>query len=266
MAVRLGFAVAAHLDVEILVVDEALAVGDFAFQRKCLSRMAGAARDGRTVLFVSHDLAAIASLTGRAICLEAGSIVAAGATPDVVAEYLARSMRRETGDGYALLAGRARPDAIVNSEAVRLDWVRTTDRAGGQCAAFREGEPIAVEFGFTVVREAANLEFISGVASVEQGVVLFLVSSPKYAAPVGPGTYALGLRIDPNFLRAGAYSLGFKVFADGARADTMHDALRFDVIDAAVPSQPPGEYHRWDGHMRFDYAWGQIARRHVGAV
>jgi len=140
------------------------------------------------------------------------------------------------------------------------------DRTGRQCAAFKEGEPIAVEFGFTVAREAANLEFVSGVASVDQGVVLFLVTSPKYEAPVAAGTYTLGLRIDPNFLRAGAYSLGFKVFAEGARADTLHDALRFDVIETAVQGLPPGEYRRWDGHMRFDYAWGQIARRQAGAV
>jgi hypothetical protein len=149
---------------------------------------------------------------------------------------------------------------------VRLEWVRTMDATGRQCAAFQEGAPIAVEFGFTVVREAANLEFISGVASVEQGVVLFLVTSPRYEAPVAPGTYTLGLRIDPNFLRAGVYSLGFKVFADGARADTMHDALQFDVIDASTQGLPQGEYRRWDGHMRFDYAWGQIARRQTSVV
>jgi lipopolysaccharide transport system ATP-binding protein len=258
--VRLGFAVAAHLEVEILVVDEALAVGDVAFPRKCLGRMAGAAREGRTVLFVSHDLAAVGSLTDRAICLDAGTIVAAGATPDVVGEYLARSVTRETEGGYASLTRRARPEAVAGSEAVRLEWVRTANLAGAQRGAFGEGDPIVVEFGFTVLCEAAHLEFVSGVASVEQGAELFVVTSPKYAAPVATGTYTLGLRIDPNFLRAGAYSLGLKAFADGRRADTMHDALRFDVLERVAPGEPAGEYRRWGGHMRFDYAWGQIAQ------
>lgn len=265
MHVRLGFAVAAHLEVEILVVDEALAVGDVTFQRKCLGRMAGAANEGRTVLFVSHDLAAIGSLTDRAICLDEGRMVAAGATPDVIGEYLARAARPDVEGGYASLSGRSRPEAIVNSDAVRLDWARTADRAGAQRGAFDEGDPILVEFGFTVVRPAERLEFVSGVASVEQGVVLFIVTSPKYEGPIAPGAYALELRIDPNFLRAGAYSLGFKVFADGRRADTLHDALRFEVVDAAAAGGPVGEYRRWDGHMRFDYAWSPIARRADGS-
>jgi lipopolysaccharide transport system ATP-binding protein len=259
MAVRLGFAVAAHLETEILIVDEALAVGDASFQRKCLGRMAGVAREGRTVLFVSHDLAAIASLTETAICLDAGTIVGAGATTDVIRDYLDRGVNRDDETGVARLRERTRPQEIAHSGTVRLDWVRTTSPEGVPASAFEEGEAINVTFGLTVEQPAGTLEFVLGVGSVEQSVVVFLVTSPRHQC-VGPGRYTIGMRIDPNHLTAGSYSLGLKVIADGTRADTVHDALRFVMIDATAPQGVPGEYRKSSGLLRVDYAWDQTLR------
>src|ERR1043165_6192809 len=88
MIVLLAFAVAAHLEPEILLIDEVLAVGDFAFQKKCLSKMNEVAKHGRTVLFVSHDLGAVNGLCTRAILLHDGQIIKAGATEEVTAHYL----------------------------------------------------------------------------------------------------------------------------------------------------------------------------------
>lgn len=88
MYVRLAFAVAAHLEPEILLVDEVLAVGDAAFRRKCMGKMSGAARGGRTVLFVSHNMAAVESLCSRTLLLEDGRLAAADETARVVARYL----------------------------------------------------------------------------------------------------------------------------------------------------------------------------------
>jgi lipopolysaccharide transport system ATP-binding protein len=93
MRVRLGFAVAAHLEPEILIVDEVLAVGDAEFQRKCLGRMNSAASEGRTVLFVSHQMEAIQSLCTRAIWLEAGQVKMDGAADSVVLSYLASTTK-----------------------------------------------------------------------------------------------------------------------------------------------------------------------------
>ena len=89
MYVRLAFSVAAHLEPEILLVDEVLAVGDIGFQRKCLGKMEDVTEEGRTVLFVSHNMASIQALTERAICLEGGKIVASGETESTVEKYLA---------------------------------------------------------------------------------------------------------------------------------------------------------------------------------
>src|SRR6185312_2205334 len=88
MYLRLAFAVASHLEPEILLVDEVLAVGDAAFQKKCLGKMGLVAREGRTLLFVSHNMAAVRSLCPRSIWLDKGQIVAAGETEQVVLDYL----------------------------------------------------------------------------------------------------------------------------------------------------------------------------------
>ena len=87
MYMRLGFAVAASLDPEILVVDEVLAVGDAAFQKKCLGKMAGAAKDGRTVIFVSHNMPAIQSLCNRCLFIESGRLRVAGSLQDGIGMY-----------------------------------------------------------------------------------------------------------------------------------------------------------------------------------
>jgi lipopolysaccharide transport system ATP-binding protein len=109
MYVRLAFAVAAHLEPEILIVDEVLAVGDMAFQRKCMGRMREVGRSGCTVLFVSHNMAAIESLCTRAMLLDGGRLAAEGAVPDITAEY----RRRVTGSNEnvgVLLSDRREPD------------------------------------------------------------------------------------------------------------------------------------------------------------
>ncbi|HEX8161973.1 MAG TPA: ABC transporter ATP-binding protein [Pyrinomonadaceae bacterium] len=101
MYVRLAFSVAAHLEPEILIMDEVLAVGDAAFQRKCLDKMDSIARGGHTVLFVSHDIGAINSLCERVVLLEGGVVVRTGAARDVTAHYL------EDADGVSRSRGTA---------------------------------------------------------------------------------------------------------------------------------------------------------------
>jgi lipopolysaccharide transport system ATP-binding protein len=94
MYLRLAFAVAAHLEPEILLIDEVLAVGDAAFQKRCLGKMDDVARTGRTVVFVSHNLEAVRRLCSHAVMLEQGSVVAFGETPTVIAHYLSRDYQR----------------------------------------------------------------------------------------------------------------------------------------------------------------------------
>ncbi|HVV73544.1 MAG TPA: ABC transporter ATP-binding protein, partial [Verrucomicrobiae bacterium] len=111
MQVRLAFAVAAHLEPEILIVDEVLAVGDASFQRKCLGRVQAASRSGRTVLFVSHNMAAVRLLCGRAIYLRAGRLESVGTAEEIVARYL--------GEAKGKLASRLpRPIVLADVEVI----------------------------------------------------------------------------------------------------------------------------------------------------
>jgi lipopolysaccharide transport system ATP-binding protein len=259
MYVRLAFAVAAHLEPEILLVDEVLAVGDVAFQKKCLGKMGTVAQEGRTVLFVSHNMAAMASLTRRSVWLEGGKIRAIGNTQEVIESYL-NSMEPDSQlAGFTSLMSLPRPDGIINPKA-QLEWVRMQDREGNQTNIFVEGEPIVVELGFKIHDESKNLEFGVGVSSLKHSEEdLFLVPSPLYEASLPEGHYCVRMSIDPNYLRVGSYALILKMFADGVRQETMGDTLRFRITENKPCPDGDSKYKIWiSGFFRFDYEWGKI--------
>jgi lipopolysaccharide transport system ATP-binding protein len=135
MYVRLAFAVAAHLEPEILIVDEVLAVGDAEFQKKCLGKMNEVSRqEGRTVLFVSHNLSAIAELTDRALLLNSGTVVVDGSLPDVLSVYLSAGTRK---------SNYLRPfDPKISSPHVAQVEVLTSDANG----VHHFGEPLTIKF------------------------------------------------------------------------------------------------------------------------
>jgi lipopolysaccharide transport system ATP-binding protein len=138
MYVRLAFAVAAHLDPEILIVDEVLAVGDAAFQKKCLGKMGEVARGGRTVLFVSHNMGTIQSLCQRAVWLHSGRVGTDGNTEAVIHEYL--SSLQQGGEAHSVVRGR---DGRIEIERVALK-----NRAGEVTDLFHPGESMIVEITY----------------------------------------------------------------------------------------------------------------------
>jgi lipopolysaccharide transport system ATP-binding protein len=151
MHVRLAFAVAAHLDPEILVVDEVLAVGDIAFQKKCLGKMRDVAtQEHRTVLFVSHNLQAVQSLCGRAILLDSGRIAAEGATRSVVADYLAQ-VGPSNGERVWSL------DSAPGNADVKLMAVRVLSPEGQPSGMLSTEQDVCVELDFVARRQNASL-------------------------------------------------------------------------------------------------------------
>jgi lipopolysaccharide transport system ATP-binding protein len=150
MYVRLAFAVAAHLEPEILMMDEVLAVGDAAFQQKCLDKMHEIRQQGRTILFVSHDMAAITRLCGRAVLLEHGQITADGSPHDVVSRYLSSAWT--TG----AIREWTSADAPGN-EVVRLDRVRVRLQTGETASAIDIRNPVGIEIGYEVREEGHAL-------------------------------------------------------------------------------------------------------------
>jgi lipopolysaccharide transport system ATP-binding protein len=259
MYVRLAFAVAAHLEPEILLVDEVLAVGDVAFQNKCLGRMGDVARGGRTVLFVSHNMAAMASLTHRSVWLEGGEIRAIGSTQEVLESYLNSMESDSQSVGFVSLTARPRPENGIVAPRAQLEWVGTRDREGNQRNIFAEGAPIVIELGFKVHNKSRNLEFGIGVKSLQHKEDLFLVPSPIYEPFLPEGRYCVRMSVDPNYLKVGSYTLVLKMFADGVRQETMGDTLQFRIIEDKSCCDKDGRYKVWiSGFFRFDYKWGKI--------
>jgi lipopolysaccharide transport system ATP-binding protein len=228
MYVRLAFAVAAHLEPEILIVDEVLAVGDAEFQKRCLGRMGQVAEEGRTVLFVSHNMQAIRRLCEKAILLEHGQVVADGDAESVVRRYLASV---ESSD-----SGRRRWDVTERpgDDACRVVEVRVTDAEGRQSGSFFSSRPLNVvlELDLGPVDRAFTAGF--DLATVD-GVVVFrsyTTDNAEGSAPrLVPGRNAIQCTIPAGLLNTGRYALHLRIGLHWTRWIVhLDDALVFDVV------------------------------------
>ena len=177
MFTRLAFAVAAHLQPEILIVDEVLAVGDASFQRKCLNKMEDVGREGRTVLFVSHNMPAVTRLCPRTILLDKGRVLKDGPSHEVVSAYLS--------SGLGTTAAREWPEPAERpgNEIVRLASVRVVQN-GETTAAVDIRRPVAIQVEFEVLEGGwilvPNLHFVT-----EEGVHAFVAEPFKMVATDG---------------------------------------------------------------------------------
>jgi lipopolysaccharide transport system ATP-binding protein len=199
MAVRLAFAVAAHLEPEILIVDEVLAVGDAAFQKKCISKMQDVHKQGRTVLFVSHNMAAVNMLCSRAIHLEGGRIVNDGPTHDVVSAYLS------SDSGIPAAREWPDPDSAPGGEVARLHAVRCISRDEKTISAASVREDVGIEMVYDVIRAGSVLLPHYHIYN-EEGVLLFgtLEQDPAWARRERPeGRYVSTAWIPGNLLSVG---------------------------------------------------------------
>jgi lipopolysaccharide transport system ATP-binding protein len=166
MYVRLAFAVAAHFEPEILILDEVLAVGDVSFQRKCLAKMEDVSKHGRTILFVSHSIPAVARLCERVILISHGGIQRDGSVVDVVGDYLQTSLQvggERVWNDIATAPG---------DEVARLRSVRVITRSGATAAAIDISQPVGVEMLFEVL-QPGHVMFASCQFSTPEGLCAF---------------------------------------------------------------------------------------------
>jgi lipopolysaccharide transport system ATP-binding protein len=165
MYVRLAFAVAAHLEPEILLVDEVLAVGDAAFQKKCLGKMGDVAREGRTVLFVSHNMGAVARLCNRSMWLDDGCIHKQGATSEVINAYLQ--------EGISNQAWRCWLDSEApGDDSLRLTCVRVCQPDGVPCASIDITKPFDIEVEIDILEPISEVAISIRVLAADGQVVL----------------------------------------------------------------------------------------------
>jgi lipopolysaccharide transport system ATP-binding protein len=228
MYVRLGFAVAAHLEPEILIVDEVLAVGDAEFQKRCLGRMGVAAREGRTVLFVSHNMQAVRRLCERAMLLEKGRLTANGDVDSVVRRYLASV--EDASEGRRRWSGDDRP----GDDLCRIVEVSAAEPDGEPAASFFSSKPIRVRLEFDLAE--VDRAFIAGFdLTTVDGVTLFRsyqTDVPEHEAPpLRVGRNALECEIPAGLLNAGRYVVNLRFSLHWTRWIAQTDnVLTFDVI------------------------------------
>lgn len=227
MYVRLAFAVAAHLEPEILIVDEVLAVGDAEFQKKCLGKMQDVAGGGRTVLFVSHSMSAIQQLCTSGLLIEQGQAVYCGPIADTISAYLG-SMERVTGQDISARTDR-KGDGRINVRAVTLH-----DANGATIQTAICGQPLSVRLHYTscfegtshIVNAAFNLRSSSGVvltcfANVQTGPIRM----PLYREGF------LECRWPKVAMRSGDYFSNVFVAVDGETSDWVENAFRLSIED-----------------------------------
>jgi lipopolysaccharide transport system ATP-binding protein len=254
MYLRLAFSVAAHLDPEVLLVDEVLAVGDAAFQRKCLEKMEDVGRHGRTVLFVSHNMPAVTRLCERTIMLESGSVALDGPSHQVVARYLSSDVgtmaRREWPD-----PATAPASAIARLRAVRVrnPELRVTDTIDIR-------KPVGVEMEFDVLEPgwslSASFDFYN-----EEGLLLFgsLETDPHWRGkPKPPGRYSTTAWVPGNLFSEGTVIVNAELLTTHplTRHFGERQAVAFHVVDSMDGDSARGDWGgEWKGAMRPKLEW-----------
>jgi lipopolysaccharide transport system ATP-binding protein len=235
MYVRLAFAVAAHLEPEILIVDEVLAVGDQQFQQKCLGKMSEVAAGGRTVLFVSHNLHAVATLTDRCVLLSSGAVAGWGDTPAMIDQYL--------GIGGGTEAEWTAADDAPGKPA-RIRAIRARAADGTLAGRFAADEPFDVEFECAFARDVdAQLAFR---LNADRGCETVFTSALSDAAGDRSTRFRAGrlvarCRVPGHFLPPGFYHvLAALNNPRGPQYDLVERALAFEVTEV-------GSLRRFDG-------------------
>ena len=230
MYVRLAFAVAAHLDPEVLIIDEVLAVGDYEFQQRCMGRIEDISKSGRTVIFVSHDMQAVSRLCDRAYWLELGRVQQSGMGKEVVASYL------QAQAGAGAQKSWTDVESAPGSAIVKLTSARIVDENGQTVDLIDVRKPVGIEIGFAVLRPGTVL-FPKIKLNDARGDIAFnaLDTDERWREPAIPGEYISTAWIPANLLNEGMMSVDIGIASLGAPKLLMHfnfpSVLTFHVQD-----------------------------------
>lgn len=247
MYMRLAFAVAAHLDTDILLVDEVLAVGDYKFQQKCLNRMDSIAHDGRTVIFISHSLIAIQAICRRALWLDRGEIAADGPTAGVIARYAGTE---HASGGIA----RDWPDAAKapGNASIRLRSARVEAVGAEPGAPIDVRQSFAMSFEYDNLREGAHLN-ASLLVTNEEGVVVFNAGPNTEPSAASVGRRRERCVVPGDLMNDGTYRVTLEIRDRGEVLLSIPDLLTFEILDN--PNGRFGWYGKWEGAVRPRLDW-----------
>lgn len=239
MYLRLAFSVAAHLEPEILLVDEVLAVGDAGFQKKCLGKMGSVAKEGRTVLFVSHNLGAITQLCGRVVQLEKGRLKRVGPSFEVVNTYLASLFGTEVKSSWSMESSQ------LNDAEVRFTSARLLSIDGQPRSVVNFDDSLVVEIAYDVKVPIRDLSVTFHLFDSMNNFVFESIDTdmPEWRGCVRePGRYHATTTIPPCLLRPGRYYLSFVSYVQGKNSfklfQQLEGALTFDVSEVGYTFLP----------------------------
>ena len=243
MYVRLAFAVAAHLEPEILIVDEVLAVGDAQFQKKCLGKMEEVGKEGRTVIFVSHNMTALKSLCSRAIWLNAWQVMDDGETDKVVTNYLQNGLsnvHKQTWDDVATAPG---------NEKVRFHRVELVPELSDSESEITILTPLRLEFEFWNLSDKHDLNFSLHLFNSE-GMCIFASASPIFNSEtiLTRGSCFIPAR----FMNDGVYHISIMVVQDSTCSFDLKDAIIFEVHEI---EREGAWFGKWPGVVRPNFDW-----------
>jgi lipopolysaccharide transport system ATP-binding protein len=228
MYVRLAFSVAAHLEPEILLVDEVLAVGDAAFQKKCLGKMGDVASEGRTVLFVSHNMAAIQRLSSNCVLLNDGQVVARGDTRKVMDRYLSDQRGAEARvDIYEL----SRCGALGSRGRISGLGIFDANMTPTNRLAF--GETFTVELTCRAIQPVSDVSFLLGIDSLYEQRIVTITSleAGKVFSADAQETTTGRLTVSDLLLKPGTYSLTVGLFRPNEGIDRVQNAAHIEVSE-----------------------------------
>jgi len=239
MYVRLGFAISAHLDPEIMIVDEVLAVGDAEFQKKSIGKMRDNSASGRTIIFVSHNLTAVQALCNKTLYFEKGMLIEQGETNEVIASYLSKVSRTQ------LVRQWDTPEEAPGNDLVRFRRVELIPDYPEDTTHIDVRTPMKLRFEFWNMMDHANLNLSMHLNSLT-GECIFNVGTRSQ--PYGKGLIAGECTIPGYFLNDGSYTVSVMIVKDTVTPlFIMDDGLTFDVEDYRAGI---AWYGKWPGYVR----------------
>lgn len=246
MYVRLAFAVAAHLEAEILIVDEVLAVGDAEFQNKCMGKMSEISSSvGRTVLFVSHNMGAVKRLCSRALLMENGQLINSGPTPDIIEQYLSGDAEM---DRQMVWHGDKRP----GDHQVKLNSIRVLDEKNAVEGTLTSEMPLTVEVEYEVIDTIKDMRIAVNLMSYD-GTEILASSDYPYQPPNRireKGVYRSYFVIPGNFLNLSRYHISVDIDIPMVKAIAVSNIVSFTVdelihneLGLTIARSPSGVIH-----------------------
>lgn len=253
MSVRLAFSVAAHLDPEILLVDEVLAVGDAEFQQKCLGKMSDVSKEGRTIIFVSHNLGSIRRLCNRGLVLSKGNLVFDGEVNQAVDKYL-ESLPSHDDSGNNVVSFE-----LDDSKLFQFTHISIEDGNAQSRGKYFYGDTIIVRLGYVIRQNCRN--FSVRLSLARNGETIFWTfdtdDNEHLFARRAKGEYLACLAL-PDFLKAGIYTVSVSFFEMGFEKEEHIDIIRFVLDDSTYDTTTKSYHLDRPGHIRPKIEWAYV--------